>query len=478
LSTEGDFLALKKGCSGCWIWSAETLRYLLRTNRTILGNAVYRRAIVQTPWGDANTLRERRLPPGRSGDRDAARRDQRERLLAAMVATCAEKGYEATSVEDLLRASGISRATFYEQFDDKLSCFRAAEEEILAGAISAIAEELGRGEGDADRRPRAALEAFVRVVVAQPAAARICLVESYAAGEAGIEPVRRAIDWIVLLARDAAEQMPGRGAMPPELLRGIVGGIYQVVYGRLFARREAELPDLVPALWDWAMSFTTPPQPLRRAGRLIVARPVPPAPPFASYSPEQRIIRGFAAAVARKGFPATTIADIAGAASISQTTFYEHFDGKAEAMRAALDSSGAQLLAAVMPAVRRAEDWRAGLRIGFEEVCGFFAAEPDFASLRMVGVYGAGPEAISCRDATGFQIVSTLVGPAARDGIEPSDLMIEASTGAITGIFFEAIRKGRTAELPRLAPILTYIALAPFIPAEQACEVAISRGRG
>src|ERR1700729_1075516 len=163
--------------------------------------------MLQTPWGDADTLRDRRLPPGRSGDRDAARRDQRERLFAALVASCAEKGYDATSVEDLLRTSGVSRATFYEQFDDKLDCFRATEEEIVAGAISAIAAELG-GEGDAILRPRAALEVFVRLIVDQPAAARMSLVESYAAGETGIEPVRGAIDWLIVLGRDAAEKMP------------------------------------------------------------------------------------------------------------------------------------------------------------------------------------------------------------------------------------------------------------------------------
>jgi AcrR family transcriptional regulator len=446
--------------------------------KDILAGSVYRRRTVQTPWGDAESLRERRLPPGRSADREAARRDQRERLLAAMVASCAEKGYEATSVEDLLRASGVSRATFYEQFDDKLSCFRATEEEILAGAVSAIAEELGRPDSGAVERPRAALEAFVRVVVAQPHAARVCLVESYAAGEAGIEPVRRAIDWIVRLAGNAAEEMPDRAEMPPELLRGIVGGLYQVIYGRLFARREGELPDLVAALWEWAMSFPAPPQPLRRQRRLIVARPIPEAPPFASYSAEQRIIRAFAVAVAEKGYPATTIADIAAAASISQTTFYEHFDGKAEAMQAALDSSGAQLMAAAMPAVRRAADWRVGLRIGVEEICGFFASEPAFAALRMVGVYGAGPEAIASRDATGLRIVSSLLQPAAKAGIEATELEIEASVGAILGIFFEAIRTDRTADLPRLAPVLSYIALAPFIPAAEAAEIANGRGRG
>jgi AcrR family transcriptional regulator len=431
-----------------------------------------------TPWGDADTLRDRRLPPGRSGDREAARREQRARLFAALVANCVQKGYEATSVEDLLRTSGVSRATFYEQFDDKSDCFRAAEEEIVAGAVGAVAQEL-EGEGDAEERSRAALAAFVRAVVAQPAAARMCLVESYAVGEAGMEPVRRAMDWIVLLARDAAEQMPDRAGMPREILRGIIAGLYQVVYERLLAHREEELPELVPELWGWVTSFPPPPRPLRRPGRLIVAKPISPAPPFASYSPEQRIIRGFAAAVARKGYPATTIADVAAAASISQTTFYEYFDGKADALGAALDSSGAQLVGAVMPAVKRVGDWRTAVRIGFEEVCGFFASEPDFAALRMVDVYAAGPEAIGARDATGRQIIASLLRPATEHGgVEPSRLVLEATVGAILGVFFEAIRKGKTADLPRLAPFLTYFTLAPFVGAEEACEVATSRTRG
>lgn len=407
-----------------------------------------------TPWGDADTLRERRLPPGRSGDREAARREQRERLFAAIVASCAERGYDATSVEDLLRASGVSRATFYEQFDDKLDCFRAA-----------VAQ------------PRAALEAFIRLIVDQPAAARMALVEAYAAGETGIEPVRRAMDWIIVLGRDAAERMPARAAIPPEVLRGIIGGLYQVIYDRLLAHREDELPDLVPELWDWAMSYPSPPRPLRRPGRSIVQRPISEAPPFASYSPEQRIIRGFAAAVAKKGFPATTIADIAAAASISQTTFYEHFEGKEDALLAALDSSGAQLLAAMMPAVRRAGDWRVALRIAFEEMCGFLASEPAFASLRTVDVYGAGPIAIANRNEIGKHLIGALIGSAAEAGVTATDLVLEASAGAIYGIMFEGVWKGKTANLPRLAPFLTYFALAPFVGAEEACDVATSRGR-
>jgi AcrR family transcriptional regulator len=432
--------------------------------------------MLQTPWGDADTLRDRRLPPGRSGDRDAARRDQRERLFAALVASCDEKGYDATSVEDLLRTSGVSRATFYEQFDDKLACFRAAQDEMVAAGVAAVADQLG-SEGDPDDRPRAALEAFVNLIVEQPAAARMCLVESYAAGSTGIDQIQGAIDGIIRLVRDAAEQMSDRSAMPAELLRGIIGGLYQVIYGRLRERREAELPDLVPGLWEWTMSFPPPPRPLRRPGRLIVSRPIPTAPPFASYSAEQRIIRGFAVAVAAKGYPATTIADIAAAAAISQTTFYEHFDGKAEALGAALESSGAQVLAAVLPAIKRTTDWKVALRVGFEELCGFLASEPAFASLRCVDVYGAGPKALGGRDYAGTLMIAHLVEPAYAHGLKASQLQLELSAGAIYGVLFEGVRSGHTADLPRLAPFLTYFALAPFIGAEEACDVANGRGR-
>src|ERR1700744_617377 len=98
--------------------------------------------MLQTPWGDADTLRDRRLPPGRRGGRDAARRDQRERLFAALLASCDEKGYDATSVEDRLRTPAVSRASFYEQFDDKLACFRAAQAEMVTAGIAAIADQL------------------------------------------------------------------------------------------------------------------------------------------------------------------------------------------------------------------------------------------------------------------------------------------------------------------------------------------------
>ena len=51
---------------------------------------------------------------------------QRTRLLEAVGATVAEKGYAAATIDDIVRGAGVSKKTFYEHFDDKLGCFLAA----------------------------------------------------------------------------------------------------------------------------------------------------------------------------------------------------------------------------------------------------------------------------------------------------------------------------------------------------------------
>src|ERR1044072_2059936 len=62
----------------------------------------------------------RTLPP------ELVRAIQRERLLAAMIKTVTEIGYNALTGQNGLTRAGISRPTFYEQFEDKEDCFLAA----------------------------------------------------------------------------------------------------------------------------------------------------------------------------------------------------------------------------------------------------------------------------------------------------------------------------------------------------------------
>jgi AcrR family transcriptional regulator len=57
---------------------------------------------------------------------DIAERSQRQRILDAMIDSCAEKTYAATTITDIVARARISRTTFYKHYDDKRACFDAA----------------------------------------------------------------------------------------------------------------------------------------------------------------------------------------------------------------------------------------------------------------------------------------------------------------------------------------------------------------
>jgi len=427
--------------------------------------------MVTTPWGDAGTLRERKLQPGRRLPAEDVARNQRERLFAAMVAVVAEKGYEATRVEDLLELSGVSRSAFYAHFKDKQACLVAALQDFVAPTIAGIFEE--DGPPPSERDSYRAFEAFVNLIVEQGAAARMCMVEIYAAGPEAVEEIDRTVDRIQAFVSAALEQVPGRAGMPPEIIRAIVGGLRKVIHTRLYRHEEAELTELVPQMWSWIAAYTAPPEELRRPrGRA----PVNGGPP-GGYDAADRILRSLAAVVAEKGYPAMTIGDIAAKASISLSTFYAHFADKEEAMLAAVDSGSAQMLATTLPAFRRAPDWPHAVRGAFGSMFAFCAAEPEYTTLGAVDVYAAGRRVLEKRD----QVMTTmeaLLVPGFERNPQASPLAAEAIGGAIYSMIYDQIRAGGSGRMQEIAPLATYVTLAPFVGAEEACAVANGDGRG
>jgi AcrR family transcriptional regulator len=132
-----------------------------------------------------------RLPRGRHGlSREEVTSSQRLRLLRAMAEVMAEKGYARTSVADILRRARVSRETFYELYDSKQDCFMGAFEAAYGHILDAIASR--SGDIAAAREER--MDAFARMfrdyldaLASDPAAARVFLIEVYAAGPEAIE---------------------------------------------------------------------------------------------------------------------------------------------------------------------------------------------------------------------------------------------------------------------------------------------------
>ncbi|HEV7769794.1 MAG TPA: TetR/AcrR family transcriptional regulator [Solirubrobacterales bacterium] len=425
--------------------------------------------MVQTPWGNAAQLREKKLPPGRGTPREEAERNQRERLFAAMVATVAEKGYEATTVADLVKLSGVSRSAFYRHFEDRQACFLAAIEAIVEPALKRLT-----GEETAPAGPEQAQRAFallIELIVRQPAAAKMCVVEIYAAGPEGAALVDRMMDSATELAQRLLEQVPERRGLPPDLVRAIVGGIQKVIHKRLYRGQEEELPDLVPQLWEWIFRYPVPPGPLRATRRRSVK-----ALPFeerqALSNHPERVLRALAAVVAEKGYPDTTVAEIVERAQTSQRTFYEHFRNKEDAIVAALDSGSAHMLATALPAFRRAPDWQHAVHDTIEAMFAFGAEEPEYARLGGVEMYAAGKRALDQREVV-TEGMEGLLAPGYELAPDTPPIAAEAVGGALYSLLYDHVNKKGPATLPSLVPTLVYVTLAPFLSAEEAYEVAI-----
>jgi AcrR family transcriptional regulator len=425
--------------------------------------------MTRTPWGDAAALRERKLRPGRGTPRKEAERNQRERLFAATVATVAEKGYEATTVADLVELSGVSRSAFYRHFEDKQACFLAAVEALVDPTLRQLAGDETAPAGV--ERARAAFVSLMDLIVSQPAAAKMCIVEVYAAGPEGAALVDRMIDSSTAVAQQLLDQVPGRKGMPPELVRSIVGGIQKVIHKRLYRGQEDELPELAPELWDWVFVYPVPPGPLRATRRRTVK-----ALPFEERqrlaNPPERLLRALAAVVAEKGYPDTTVAEIVERASTSQRTFYEHFKNKEDAIVAALDSGSAHMLAAALPAFRRAPDWPHAVHDTQEAMFCFGAEEPEYARLGGVEMYAAGKRALDQREVV-TEGMEGLLAPGYELKPETPPIAAEAIGGALYSLLYDHVNKKGPETLPDLVPMLVYMTLAPFLEAKEAYEVAV-----
>lgn len=433
--------------------------------------------MVLTPWGDSSSLRERRLHPGPGTPREEVERNQRERLFGAMVASVSEKGYEETRVADLVRLSGVSSRSFYDLFPDKRACFLAALEATIEGSIRAAGKAIG-GDGeeveeDWESLARRGADAFAQLLVAQPAASRMVLVDAYAGGPEVTAPLERAVAGFEALARETLAQSPERADIPAEMVSAYVGAVQEIARTRLLQGRQEEMPAAMAEIWSLIGSYRAPTAPLRLAGR----PPAPRAESLEAHDHAERAIRAFAVVVAERGYADTTVEEVVRRASMSATTFYAHFHGKRDVLMAAIDSGGAQMLAAVQPVVRRAPDWPRSIRAGFGALFNFLASRPALARLIAVEVYAAGPAAVK-RRFENLQPLEALLAKGREMRPDAPAIAVEAIAGVVYSLAYRRIRESGPESLPGLAPTCAYIALAPFVGAEEATAVANESGRG
>jgi AcrR family transcriptional regulator len=173
--------------------------------------------------------------------------NQRERLIAGIIAAVAENGYPETTIATIVKRAALSRKTFYEHFANKEECFAAAYEasfDYLRQAIGGV-----EVDGNWGQLVRGRLERLLGLLSEEPDLAAFFLVAPTSAGDEIVERHHQTMRELVgALTEGAPKGSKGGPAGTRE--QALAGGISRLIVLRLSAGEADKLPALLPALTE------------------------------------------------------------------------------------------------------------------------------------------------------------------------------------------------------------------------------------
>jgi AcrR family transcriptional regulator len=401
------------------------------------------------------------------GPDPSRRRSAHDRLLDGAAGVAGRDGYAQLTVERVLAAAGVSRATFYQYFSNVDDCFSGAYRQSAEQLVSDV-EASVRGS---EHRELAVLDVLVDTAIRRPQRARLLMREGLAAGPMG----RSERDALISRIEHA---MTGSGPhqatidLPAAML---IGGMFRFLSMRL--ADGSALDGLHEEVRRWAGTFARRSSQPSWSARFAPALPRDGSrtPAHASRlrprgAPRERILRAAVATVAEKRYRDVTVADIVEAAGVSRRGFYNQFPSKSAAFIASYEHAFQQSLAACTPAFFAARAWPERVWHGVQALTRFFSREPSFAYLGFVECYAIGPGFVMRVHDT--QLAFTLFleeGYQQRPEAQSLSRMCSALTAtAIFELGFQVSRRGPGLYMRRMQPLAVYVALTPFIGSDAA----------
>jgi AcrR family transcriptional regulator len=174
-------------------------------------------------------------------------------------------------------------------------------------------------------------------------------------------------------------------------------------------------------------------------------------------SQRERLLRAMLDSVDRRGYQATTIAEVAAAARVSPNVFYEFFEGKLACFIALCDEEARGLLDAALEGID-APTWRESLRRGVVGYLRWWQERPAFSRTYLLELPSAGAPAIEqrIRASRGFAELFNGLAQRARneepDISEPPKLAAELLLVGLTELVAREVREGRVDRLTEIAP--------------------------
>jgi AcrR family transcriptional regulator len=202
-------------------------------------------------------MREREhgtAPRGRHAPPLEVRQDrQRRRLYSAAGRVFARSGFADATAEAIAREAGMSKATFYEHFDNKEDCIVALHDDATAAVLEAMRRTgADFGDGETADRVRAVIRTFLEVLAAFPDEAQTLLVEIIGAGPRAIERRDRVLAEFAHYI-DAVNEEDARRGNAARLTSAhdsfaIVGAVVELASRQIRTREPDDIRDLEPVV--------------------------------------------------------------------------------------------------------------------------------------------------------------------------------------------------------------------------------------
>jgi AcrR family transcriptional regulator len=178
---------------------------------------------------------------------------QRSRILRAIAEEVVASGYRGTTIGAIVKRAGVARSSFYDCFANKEECFLAACELAGTEAMRRVEGAVREAPPTWARRVRDGIGAFLGFAGAEPALARIFVLEAPAAGPATAELYERTVRAVVPMFR-LGRRCSAAGRLPATLEETVVGGVIWIVCQRLALGRPEELEKLIGELVEFALT--------------------------------------------------------------------------------------------------------------------------------------------------------------------------------------------------------------------------------
>lgn len=184
--------------------------------------------------------------------REVTEQHQRDRLIAGVATAIAEHSYRNLTVGHVIAAAGISRATFYKNFENGEEAVLAAHEAIFERFLGLVFRACNAAS-EWPFKVRSVIEATLDYAAAEPAQVGLLTLDPLSANVEMTQQVLASTEHLAaLLSRGRA--LSEEAALPELTEKSVVGALTAIVSSRI-ANGEAErLPELAPQLVELALT--------------------------------------------------------------------------------------------------------------------------------------------------------------------------------------------------------------------------------